>query len=151
MIEETTPIRFAVEIEVRCPPERAFAYVADLRTHPDWSPDDIRVLEADEAPVGVGWRCQTVGHSLVRGGEQPALIEVTEYDPPRRFAFRATSGTLVFENIFNFRPAPGGTVVERVLEHDAPAATVAKLKELGPEVGQRRSTMLQMLKDRLES
>ena len=151
MIEETTPIRIPAEIEIACPPEKAFAYVADLRTHPDWSPDDIRVLESDDAPVAVGWRCKTVGHSLVRGGEQPALIEVTEYDPPLRFAFRAISGTHVFENIFNFRAVPGGTVVERVLEHDAPPATIAKLKEVGAEVGQRRSTMLQMLKERLET
>lgn len=151
MIEETTPIRLVNEVQVDCTPEKAFAYVADLKTHPEWSLEDIRVLEADDAPVAVGWRGRTVGHSLVRGGQQEALIEVTEYDPPRRFAFRATSGTHVFENIFNFRPEAGGTLVERVLQHDAPAATIARLKEVGAEVGERRGTMLQMLKERLEA
>jgi uncharacterized protein YndB with AHSA1/START domain len=151
MTEGTTPIRLVAETRVDCAPEEAFAYVADLRTHPEWSPDDIRVFDADDAPVGTGWRCRTMGHSLVRGGEQDALIEVTEYDPPRRFAFRATSGTHEFENIFKFRSDGTRTVIERVLEHDAPAATIAKLKEVGPEVGRRRSEMFEMLKARLEA
>lgn len=151
MTTETTPIRLTAEIKVDCPPEKAFSYVADLKTHPDWSPDGIRVLAADPTPVVLGWCGKTVGHSLVRGGEQKALIEVTEYDPPRRFAFRATSGDHVFENIFNFRAEDGGTVIERVLEHEAPPTTIAKLQEIGPQLGQRRSSMLQMLKERLEA
>lgn len=152
MIEETTPIRLSVTVTAACPVEKAFEYVADLRTHPRWSPDDIQVLEHDPEPIGVGWKCRTVGHSEVRGGAQEADIEVTTYDPPREFAFRAISGpTHVFENVFHFREVGGGTEIERVLLHDAPAQTIARLKQVGPEVARRRDVSMEMLKERLEA
>lgn len=152
MTEATTPIRLSAEIRVQCPREKAFAYVADIRSHPRWSVDDMEVLQADPDPVGVGWRCRTTGHSVVRGGAQEAEIEVTAFEPPDQFAFRAVShGTHVFDNVFYFREQDGETVIERVLIHDAPPDTIERMKVVGPDVGRRRNEGLQLLKEQLEA
>ena len=152
MTEQTTPIRISVRVTAACARQKAFDYVSDLRTHPQWSLDGIRVLEADSGPVGVGWKCRTVGHSEVQRGDQEAEIEITTYEPPQEFAFRAVSHrTHVFDNVFHFREVPGGTEIERVFLHDAPAETIARLKEVGAEVGRRREASMQMLKERLEA
>ncbi len=152
MTADSTPVRVSAEVKVDCPRERAFAYIADVRTHPNWSIDDLRIEEADPGPVQVGWRCKTVGHSVVRGGAQPAEIEVTEIDPPSRFAFRAVSlGAPVFHNRFNLREEDGLTVIERVVEFDAPAATLDRMKAVGPELGRRRDEGLRLLKEQLEA
>ena len=42
--------------------------------------------------------------------------EVTGYDPPKAFAFKATSGPVLFEQHFTLSSTGGGTTVNAVLE-----------------------------------
>jgi hypothetical protein len=46
----------------------------------------------DGAPTGVGSKCTTVRR--IGGREREVTTEITEYDPPRRWADRGTSGPI---------------------------------------------------------
>jgi Polyketide cyclase / dehydrase and lipid transport len=139
-------------IEIRCSPMEAFAYVSDISSHPEWSIDDIRVLEAAGRP-GLGARYRTVGHSIVMERDLEAEIEVTVFDPPSRFAFVARSGPATFENRFRFRAVEGGTIIERTLVSGGArsAAVEEKVRSLAHEIVRRREAALDLLKERLEA
>jgi uncharacterized protein YndB with AHSA1/START domain len=99
-------------IEVAAPPERVFAYVATPANWPRWHP-------ASRAVRGIVDRTPPVGQSVVetfeiagRGGE--ATWTTTELDPPRRWAFSATSaGGGSARIVYALTPKDGGTLFER--------------------------------------
>lgn len=94
-------------------PSDVFAYVTDLARHPEWSPTPLRVEpEAAGAPT-VGSRFRGIGQT--RGQEVVSEGEITELDPPRRFAFVATSPSTVMRHEFRVEPTAEGARVERRL------------------------------------
>lgn len=144
-----TLVKASSKVTAACTPEAAFAYVADIKTHSLWSPDNIRVLEAPQTP-GLGARYRTVGFSIVAKSDVEADLEVTAFEPPTRFVFVARNGPRAFENTFTFTPSDGGTLIERTIEFMAPNQALDAIKASDREVTLRRDRTLQMLKERLE-
>lgn len=150
-MKDFTPVRASSRVTVACTPEAAFAYVADITTHPLWSPDNIRVLEAHQGPPALGARYRTAGFSVVARADVEADLEVTAFEPPSRFAFVSSNGPRSFENVFTFTPTGDGTVIERTISFMAPTQALDGLKAMDHEVTLRRDKALQMLKERLEA
>ncbi|MBV9818956.1 MAG: SRPBCC family protein [Solirubrobacterales bacterium] len=77
--------------EVARPAEEAFAYVIDPSTMPEWQQGCVRG-HMDGRMTRVGSKCTTV--RKIGGREREVLTEITEYDPPRRWADRGISGPI---------------------------------------------------------
>lgn len=78
-------------IEVARPPAEAFAYVIDPSTMSEWQQGCVSG-HLDGTPAHVGSKCTTV--RKIGGREREVTTEITEYDPPHRWADRGTSGPI---------------------------------------------------------
>jgi uncharacterized protein YndB with AHSA1/START domain len=75
--------------EVARPAEEVFAYVTDPSTMPEWQQGCVRG-HMDGPTTRVGSKCTTVRR--IGGQEREVTSEITEYDPPRRWADRGLDG-----------------------------------------------------------
>lgn len=103
-----------MQLEVQCQqeiaavPGRVWHYVADdyFAHHATWDPAVVDMIKTTPGPVGVG----TEGVEVRRmGRRQSARFHVTEFDSPRRFAFRNTSGPFELDRSYTFAPNASGT------------------------------------------
>jgi len=104
-------------------PEEVFAYLADVSRHGEWSPKPYRVEALTEGPVRVGSRFRSVGW-LPRQPETVNEVEITQLDPPRRFAFNAHDRGETFKSEFVLTPQDGATRVDRTLDMPKPTGAV---------------------------
>jgi uncharacterized membrane protein len=81
-------IRIEVAVEIACPAQTVFAALTDLEHLPDWQSSAIS--SKPEGPLAVGTRIREQRSML--GREVENELEVTAYDPPRRFALAGRSG-----------------------------------------------------------
>jgi uncharacterized protein YndB with AHSA1/START domain len=77
--------------EVARPAGEVFAYVTDPRRMPEWQQGCLRG-RLDTATPRIGSRCTTVRE--IGGREREVVTEITEYDPPYRWADRGVSGPI---------------------------------------------------------
>ncbi len=91
--------------EIDRPPEEVFAYVTNLANLPEWQSG---VREATvEGPMRAGATVRERRRLL--GRDLSTTLEVSEYEPGRRFSLRARSGPLPFEVTHSFEPSGAGT------------------------------------------
>jgi uncharacterized protein YndB with AHSA1/START domain len=81
-------IRIELTVEIACPPENVFAALTDLEHLPEWQSSAV-AAKAD-GPLAVGARIHE--QRSMRGRELDNELEVSAYDPPRRFALKGRSG-----------------------------------------------------------
>ncbi len=106
-------------VDVSAPPDRVFAYVATPANWPRWHP-------ASRAVRGVVDRTPAVGETVIetyeiagRGGD--ATWTTRELDPPRRWAFEATSeGGGGARIVYTLTPIANGTHFERDIHYRGP-------------------------------
>jgi len=84
-----TPI--TTTIEVARPAEEAFAYVTDPSTMHEWQQGCLSG-HMDGPTTRVGSKCTTV--RKIGGREREVTTEITECDPPRRWADRGIDGPI---------------------------------------------------------
>src|SRR5437899_3622810 len=84
-------------------PAAAYAYVADLPRHPEWSPDEMQIAPETPGPVEVGRAYRAEGKLV--GRPNPSTVEVTAMEEPRRFAFKATDANSQWLHEFTFTPS----------------------------------------------
>jgi len=78
-------------IEIDRPADVAFAYVINPATMPEWQQGVVRG-RLDTAETRVGSHCTTT--RKIGGRESDVTTEITEYDPPRRWADRGIEGPI---------------------------------------------------------
>jgi hypothetical protein len=78
-------------IEVARSAEEAFAYVIDPSTMPEWQ-QGVVSGHMDGSTTRVGSKCTTI--RKIGGREREVITEITDYDPPRRWADRGISGPI---------------------------------------------------------
>lgn len=83
------PLRTSIEVARTA--EQVFAYVTDPAHMPDWQAGCVSG-KLDGPVTTVGSRCTTV--RKIGGGEREVTTEITEYDPPRRWADRGIDGPI---------------------------------------------------------
>jgi uncharacterized protein YndB with AHSA1/START domain len=100
-------MRRSASVTIDRPPEEVFAYVTDLARTPEWR---ATVLEAEaldwtDGTPAVGRRFRAV--TRVAGRRWRWVLEVTEHEPPERFAYRVAEGS--YELQVAYRCEPEGT------------------------------------------
>jgi uncharacterized protein YndB with AHSA1/START domain len=106
-------VRFELTVEIARPPEEVFAYLTDVSNLPEWQRSAVSA-EA-EGPVGEGSRVRERRTFL--GRTVTTELEVTAYDPPRRFDVNALSGPVRLAISHTLEEQPEGrTRVEVMVE-----------------------------------
>lgn len=98
------PITHSVEIARR--PEDVFAYVTDPTRFTEWQDAVVRAHRDGEGPVEVGTRIKLTRRQ--GGREQTMTSELTEYTPPRSYAFRVVDGPVRAMGNGTMEPLDGG-------------------------------------------
>ena len=77
-------------VEIDRPPDEVFAYVTDPSRFAEWQEPVVRATRLDEGPVQTGTKISLTRRMGKR--EQTMTSELTEYGPPRSYAFRVLDG-----------------------------------------------------------
>jgi uncharacterized protein YndB with AHSA1/START domain len=104
---------YRVAIDIAAPPETVYAYIADLTRHSEWSADPLAISAVSPGPATVGSRYTSTAQA--QGRTITAELEVTELQPPQRFAFSVRDLTGTYRHQFSVQPAASGSHVERVI------------------------------------
>jgi carbon monoxide dehydrogenase subunit G len=104
--------RFATTVEIARPPQDVFAFLTDLSKLPQWQ-SSLAGAHAEE-PMRVGTRIRE--RRKFMGRELNTQVEVTTYDPPRRFDLESRGGPLSFEIRHRLQPAGDGTRLDVEVE-----------------------------------
>ena len=83
-------VRIELSVEIACPAQKVFDALTDLEQLPEWQSSAVS-SEAD-GQLAVGARVRE--HRSMMGREIDNELEVTAYDPPRRFALEGRSGAI---------------------------------------------------------
>ncbi len=108
----TTVVRVS-QVLVRAPLQTVFDYVSDLTKHPEWSGGELHIEAVAAGPIAVGKEYLSKGEVATQKN-RPNQLEVTEYDPPRKFSFVAKDPDFgKVYHVFTFPEQAGGVLVTR--------------------------------------
>jgi len=110
--------RFAGEITIQAPPDKVFAYVADMPRHSEWAQHDLQVTQTSQGSVGVGATFSSVAHQF---GTQRETQTVVDYAPGARFAFEAHGSLGTARHAFELAAGDGVTKVTKTMEITKPS------------------------------
>jgi uncharacterized protein YndB with AHSA1/START domain len=135
-------------IEIARPPEEVFPYVIDPSTFIEWQ-QGVLSGAMNESPTRVGSRCTTV--RKIGGSEREFTTEITEYDPPHRWADHGLDGPIRALVAVDVQPVPSGSRVTLTVDFEGHG--IGKL--LVPLVVRRQAANempgnVRRLKERLE-
>lgn len=98
------PLRAEFSTHIRRPVETVWAYVSDLRRTPEWR-TTVRSVTPPDAP-SVGATCTAT--TKVLGRRWHWTLEITEWDPPHRLAFRTIRGAAHMATTYVLEPDGDG-------------------------------------------
>ena len=108
---KTKAVTNLFSVLINAKPEDVFAYVSDLARHSEWN-EGLKIEVVTSGPASVGSQYRSWG----KPAYLPNEIEITEFQPPTRFAFVAKqSGFNDVNHEFTVHPKDGGTLIERAL------------------------------------
>ena len=144
------PLVHSVEIDRK--PEDVFAYVTDPSRFAEWQEAVVRSSRIGEGPIQQGSRISLTRR--VGRRDQTMTSELTEYSPPRSYAFRVLDGPVRARGRGTFEPLADGARTRFTLELDFEGHGIGKL--LVPLVVRRQAAKElpeshESLKRRLES
>ncbi len=96
------------------PVEEVFAYVVDLNRAAEWTVGVIEARQTSDGPLGVG--ATYIYISKLAGQKVETAGEVTEFEPNRKYAWKATSGPFPIRGGFLFDAVEDGTRVTQYVE-----------------------------------
>ncbi|AQT75486.1 MULTISPECIES: SRPBCC family protein [Streptomyces] len=105
--------QFEASIEIDRPVEQVFAYLADGRNDPDFSPRVQQITKNPDGPTALG----TVFRSTVKdaGMKTAREFRIVGFDPPRLIRWAEQSRNLVTaEGGYDLEPLPGGRTRVRI-------------------------------------
>ena len=137
--------------EVARPAAEAFAYVIDPSTMAEWQ-QGVLSGRLDTPTTQVGSHCTTV--RKIGGREREVVTEITQYEPPRRWADRGIDGPIRAKVAVEVVPLSDDTRSRITIELDFTGHGIGKL--LVPLVVRRQAAKempgnMTRLKKRLES
>lgn len=109
-------------VELACPAEDVFAYVTDPARMPEWQ-KGVTAGRLDGS--GLGSRCTT--KRKIGGSEREVVTEITEYDPPHRWADHGTDGPIRAVVSVQIDPLEGQTRSRLTIEVDFEGHGIGKL------------------------
>jgi uncharacterized protein YndB with AHSA1/START domain len=102
-------------IVINRPIEEVFAFLADIDNISRWVSIE-NVKQTSSGPIGVGSTFSSTVH--LAGQKLDANAEVTAYEPPHTFAFKASSGATQLESKFTLTPVNDTTQIAALAEGD---------------------------------
>jgi uncharacterized protein YndB with AHSA1/START domain len=94
-------------VEIKCPPEKVFGYVADAKSWPKWHSAMRKSEQTSPGKMGVGATCQGTNH--VMGREMEWSSKIIEWEPIKTWRENITSGSTQIKEHVTFTPVAGGT------------------------------------------
>lgn len=107
-------LRAEESVIVQRPIDEVFAYFTDPATLPEWQASALEAQLQGEGPMRAGSRAVETRKFL--GRKMESTMEVLEYEPPRRFTIKASSGPVPFQVTSDLSEEDGGTLVRSVVE-----------------------------------
>lgn len=93
-------------VDINAPVEQVFAYVTDLKRHPEWSNNKME-MKVDGEPVTTGTTFETVVNAF---GKETTKGKVVEMVPPSKFVYECdTSSSGYWRWTMTLEPVAGGT------------------------------------------
>jgi uncharacterized protein YndB with AHSA1/START domain len=140
-------VRIELTVEIACPAQKVFDALTDLEQLPEWQ--SSAVSSKADAPLAVGTRVRE--RRSMMGREIDNELEVTVYDPPRRFALEGRSGPVPLSIDHELAEEGGKTVLR--LQAKAKPGALFKLAEpmIKRTAEQELRADFERLKDRLEA
>lgn len=137
-------------IDIAASPEKVFEYATDASAQPDW----ITFIKEVEITSGDGKSAGTTDRCLFKLGPRPQTLDAewTQYDPPRSFARKTTSG-LEMESRMTFEPRDDGVYVEWAVSYKplmGPLGLLADVLFINRVFQNEMEESLESLKARLE-
>ena len=99
-------LEFDVDVEIARRTSEVFDYVTDISKLSEWQPLVTSVEAKPPPPLAKGTVLRETRH--MRGRELTQLVEVAEYERPRRFSLRVLEGPLPVDGELTLEPANGG-------------------------------------------
>jgi uncharacterized membrane protein len=112
-------------VVVERPPDEVFRFLTDLSNVPDWQSGAVEV----RAPASVDVGATYVEVLKFLGKRIEATLEVTEFEPGRRFSVRAVSGPMPFQVRHRLEPQNGGAATRIHVELEGEPGGVFRLAE----------------------
>lgn len=97
----------AITVEIKCPVDKAFTYVADANSWPKWQIYMMESKQTSPGEVGVG--TTFVGASKLMGLRIAWTSNLREYEVNKIFGESITLLHTLFELTLTFSPVEGGT------------------------------------------
>ena len=97
-------------IDVAAPPARVWEIMTDIERWHEWTPSISSIERLDSGPFGLGSRARVRQPRL-----QPALFEVTGFEPGRSFTWAARSGGIAALAVHEVMPTTDASRVKLVL------------------------------------
>jgi carbon monoxide dehydrogenase subunit G len=107
----------AQSVTVNRPVEEVWKFISDFANTTKWSRGVLEARQTSDGPLGIGSTLQTVVNAF--GRRRTVSYLVTEYEPNKVFAFKATSGALTSQARYSVEPAGAGTRLTASGELDA--------------------------------
>jgi uncharacterized membrane protein len=112
-------------VVVERPPDEVFRFLTDLSNVPEWQSGAVEVRAPASVEVGTTY----VEVLKFLGRRIEATLEVTEFEPGRRFSLKAVSGPMPFQVRHRLEPADGGTATTIHVELEGDPGRLFRLAE----------------------
>jgi uncharacterized membrane protein len=103
-----------VDITINRPIQEVFAYVSDFQNSTKWQTGLVEIKEISEGPLTVGSKFSAVRN--VMGDMLESVIQITNLNQNRLFAYKSISGSSPFKQSFLFETTARGTKVTTLFE-----------------------------------
>ena len=111
-------VRVEEHVTINRPIDEVFAYASDIERQPEWVSPLTDSRKSSSGPTSVGTTYLQTAKFLGRRMEMEC--EITGYEPPRVYAFRAKSGPLHMEMQFTLTSeGPDTTEITQVAEGES--------------------------------
>jgi uncharacterized protein YndB with AHSA1/START domain len=111
-------VRVEVDTTIDRPIEEVFAYASDIDRQPEWVSPLTDSRKMASGPTGVGTAYRQTAKFL--GRRMDMDCEITGYEPPTLYAFRAKNGPMHMEMRFTLTPEGSeSTKVTQVVEGES--------------------------------
>ena len=109
--------RIEEAVEIKCPADKVFAYVADAKSWPKWQLSMVEAKKTSPGEMGVGTTFG--GVNKVMGRRMAWTSKVTEYERNKAWREVIKSGSTLLDEHLNFYPVEKGTKVTQVYDMKA--------------------------------
>lgn len=113
-------------VEVPVSPEVAFAYIADVQRHAEWSPKPYWIDPPPPLPLSVG--STFTSHGRIPGDKDHTnVVEVVDIDPPHSLTLASTERGERYVHRFDIVATASGSEITRTVDSPEPTGLLGVL------------------------